>query len=430
MHLPLAASRPLPSRRRSAHRCATFFTIRRLVFAVFVLPGLAAVAHAQSRLTNLSVRAGLAGGDTLIVGFAVSGPTGKPILVRGIGPSLANFGLTDALADPRLTLYRGSAGIAENDDWGGGATLAEAFRATGAFALGAGSRDAALLQPLTPNAYSVHLTAATGSGIALIECYDTQPGTGTAWLSNLSARSISGTGANVLTVGFSISGPAAKPVLIRGIGPTLASFGVGSPLPNPRLRLFDNTGTEIADNAAWLSSATPSALFTSSGAFALPVASRDAAVFLGLPPGTYTAQVGSATDITGPALVEIYEVASPPVPFVTLQPIQQSAASAPDDPGAGTLSSGADAQPAPTFQARPQYPVELRAASVTGTALVDFYVKTDGTVANAVSIRATDIRFATAAVAAVGAWRFNPGRRSGRLVVTHLQVPIVFSLSQ
>lgn len=407
-----------------------FRRLRYITLLTCTVLALVPVALAQSRLTNLSVRAGAGGGETLIVGFAVGGAGSKPILVRGIGPSLSAFGLTNALADPRLALFRGATTIAANDDWGGSAALADAFRATGAFPLATNSRDAALLQPLTPDAYSVHLSANTAAGIALIESYDTQPGTGSAWLSNLSARSVSGTGDNVLTIGFSITGTAVKPVLIRGIGPTLAGFGVDSPLANPRLRLFDHSGTEIADNVAWSTVATPAAVFSAAGAFALPVASRDAAVFLGLPPGTYTAQVGSATTNTGAALVEVYEVNTPPVTFVTLQPLEQSPAPAPADPGSGTAAAGADSTPIPTFQTRPQYPFELRAANVTGTVIVDFYVKTDGTVANAVAIRATDRRFGTAAVAAVSAWRFIPGRRTGRLVTTHMQVPIVFSLSE
>jgi protein TonB len=82
-----------------------------------------------------------------------------------------------------------------------------------------------------------------------------------------------------------------------------------------------------------------------------------------------------------------------------------------------------------TFQSPPSYPFELRRASVTGEVLVDFCVRTDGTVANAVSIRATDIRFGVAAVDAVRTWIFRPGRASGRLVTTHMQVPVIFTLS-
>ena len=79
-------------------------------------------------------------------------------------------------------------------------------------------------------------------------------------------------------------------------------------------------------------------------------------------------------------------------------------------------------------QARPTYPFELRRASITGEVLVDFYVKADGTVGNAVALRATDAQFAAAAVAAVQSWTFLAGRRNGQLVTFHFQVPIVFTL--
>jgi protein TonB len=81
-------------------------------------------------------------------------------------------------------------------------------------------------------------------------------------------------------------------------------------------------------------------------------------------------------------------------------------------------------------QRRPVYPFELRRAGVTGEAFVDFFVKTDSTVANAVAIRATDIRFGAAAVDAVRAWLFVPGRANGRLVVTHIQVPMIFTITE
>lgn len=116
-----------------------------------------------------------------------------------------------------------------------------------------------------------------------------------------------------------------------------------------------------------------------------------------------------------------------PVEYLTLEPVALPAARTPADPGVRTPSPGPDA--ISQVVTRPVYPFELGLASVTGTALVDFYVKTDGRVANAIPIRATDIRLANAAITAVSAWTFVPGRRSGQLVTTHMQVPIIFSLN-
>lgn len=387
------------------------------------------VFAAESRLTNLSVRSS-AGSDaaTLIVGFSVGGTGGKEVLVRGIGPSLSLFGLNGVVADPQLRLFSGNALLQANDDWGGSAALNAAFTRVGAFSLAAASRDAALLTTLQPGPYSAQLiTPATGVG--LIEAYDTELGAGGAYFTNVSARSIAGAGANVLTVGFAITGTTAKAVLIRGVGPGLAAFGLSGTLVDPQVRLFDAAGAEIATNTDWNAFSTPASLFTSVGAFALPAASRDAALFVSLAPGIYTAQVSGAGTATGAALIELYEVNNPPAAAVLLQPYSGPALGTPADPGVGTASPGPDAIPIPLTQARPVYPFELRAAGIAGEALIDFYVKTDGTVANAAVVRTTDLRFGNSALTAVRQWTFVPGRRNGVLVVTHLQVPVIFTLN-
>jgi RNA polymerase sigma factor (sigma-70 family) len=124
-----------------------------------------------------------------------------------------------------------------------------------------------------------------------------------------------------------------------------------------------------------------------------------------------------------------------------------------------------DQQPVPKFQARPQYPFEMRRAGLTGTVVVDFVVDSNGDVQNA-SVAKSGLRgaeavvlekfevatngeaatangevpnapaamspqrqFEAAAIAAVSQWKFKAGRKGGRDVGTHMQVPIVFSLN-
>src|SRR6202007_2021380 len=71
----------------------------------------------SSRITNFSARAISSPRDqTLIMGFVVAG-NGKNLLVRGVGPTLGLFGITNPLADPLLTLFNASGAIATNDDW-------------------------------------------------------------------------------------------------------------------------------------------------------------------------------------------------------------------------------------------------------------------------------------------------------------------------
>jgi protein TonB len=88
-----------------------------------------------------------------------------------------------------------------------------------------------------------------------------------------------------------------------------------------------------------------------------------------------------------------------------------------------------DHTPVPKFQAPPQYPFEMRRTGAIGEVVVDFIVDANGEVRNAYALRSTQREFEAAAVLAVGKWKFRPGRKDGRAVPTHMQVPIVFSLN-
>lgn len=136
------------------------------------------------RVTNFSVRTPAGAGDaTLIAGFAVGGRSSRNFLVRAAGPSLAGYGVPGFLRDPVLTIYRGDAAIAQNDNWGQawyagdgpvhGMVLAEATRIAGAFAFPLGSRDAALAISLPPGLYTARVTSAdTTAGVVLVEVYE------------------------------------------------------------------------------------------------------------------------------------------------------------------------------------------------------------------------------------------------------------------
>src|SRR5207244_2155745 len=73
----------------------------------------------DSRLANISSR-GLvqAGDDVMIGGFIVGGAESGDVLIRAIGPSLAQFNVSGVLSDPTLELHDGAgAVIASNDNW-------------------------------------------------------------------------------------------------------------------------------------------------------------------------------------------------------------------------------------------------------------------------------------------------------------------------
>lgn len=271
-----------------------------------------------ARLANLSVRS-LAGTgpQTLTVGFvlgggATSGP--KSLLIRGAGPTLAEFGVTATLADPALTVFSGENAIAANDDWAGDPRVAAASAAAGAFAFAStASKDAALFRDgFVPGPYTAQITG-TGAttGVALAEIYEpTAPAeftSSTPRLINASARTFVGSGTDRLIAGFVVAGATPRTVLIRAIGPTLSGFGVSGALPDPRLELYSGA-TKLFENDNWAGLPTLAALFARVGAFALPTTSRDAVLVMTLPPGAYTAQVSGSGDSTGIALVEVYEV--------------------------------------------------------------------------------------------------------------------------
>lgn len=274
-----------------------------------------AVKGTAGRLVNVSVRtyAGL-DADTLIVGFAVAGAGSRSLLVRGVGPTLSNFNVTGPLANPSITLHDGVTILAENDDWGqapNASDIAATASQVGAFPLPAGSADAALLRGFAPGSFTVPVQGAGGgTGIALLEVYDADGGA-EARLTNVSARSAVSSGSGTLIAGFVIRG-GQRAVLVRGIGPALAGFGVAGALENPHLRIYLGERL-IAENNDW--SVSANALQTARtaqavGGFALAEGTRDAALLLTLPPGAYTAQISGATGSPahGVALVEVYEV--------------------------------------------------------------------------------------------------------------------------
>ena len=74
---------------------------------------------ASSSLGNISTRSFVQTGEHVMIGgFIVQGTGPKRVIIRAIGPELTQFGIPDALANPRLELHNGSGAlIATNDDW-------------------------------------------------------------------------------------------------------------------------------------------------------------------------------------------------------------------------------------------------------------------------------------------------------------------------
>jgi hypothetical protein len=237
-----------------------------------------------------------------------------------VGPTLANFGVSGVIADPQIAAYSGPTTVIESNNNWGSAPNASAISSTapmvGAFPLPSGSVDAAMLRDFRAGSYTVQVSgAAAGTGVALMEIYDASGTPGnpaaipSARLGNVSARSAVGTGSGILIAGFAVN-ENSRAVLIRGVGPALAAFGVSGTLANPQLRIFQGS-QPIAENDNWSAVSNAAAITSAAasvGAFPLASGSADAALLLTLPPGSYTAQISGVNNATGVALVEVYEV--------------------------------------------------------------------------------------------------------------------------
>ena len=279
----------------------------------------ATVSLEFSGLVNLSARANVGtGANVVIPGITVRGDKPKTLLIRAAGPALAAapFNVGGTLANPIVSVFTGAGEkILVNDNWGDVpdvAALKSVTAAQGAFALPAGSRDAAMLVTLPPGGYTVQVegggTGAAAQGVAIVEVYEADASPSS--LVNLSCRARVGTGGDILIAGFTISGTESKRILIRGVGPTLATLGVPGTLADPKLELIRQGAPAatavVASNDNW--DASLASTFPSIGAFALTPGSRDAALVVTLPPGSYTAQVSGVGNTTGVAIVEVYEL--------------------------------------------------------------------------------------------------------------------------
>ena len=270
-----------------------------------------------ARLSNLSARARSGGGAQMLIGGLVLGGTQpRPLLIRGIGRTLANFGVSGTLSFPLLTGYSGQVDFARDR---GGATapaIVGLARRLGAFPLpvsdvpGALNWDAALAPTVAPGLYTFMLGDVDAApGVGLLEIYDA--GDDSSALLNLSARASTAPGSDTLIVGFVVAGKGPARLLLRGVGMALTAYGVTTALSDPRITLFQGS-TAIAANDDWSSDAGRIAEIEAAaqkvGAFALPRGGKDAALLLSLYPGAYTVHVAGPDGASGVALAEVYLV--------------------------------------------------------------------------------------------------------------------------
>ena len=266
---------------------------------------------APTFLLNISTRLQVGtDANVLIGGFILQGTEPKTVLIRAIGPSLEPFGVAGALADPTLELHD-SAGelIGQNDNWritqSGGVIIDDQYLAIHATGIPpTNDAESAIVATLDPGLYTAIIAGADSSnGIGLVEIYDLGPAPAPAKLGNISTRGFVQAGDNVM-IGGLIVGNQTSEVLVRGIGPSLAPFGIDNALADPVLELRDGNGDLLASNDNWRSEQETEIEATGLA----PDEEAESAILRALFPGAHTAILRGVADTTGVALVEAYNL--------------------------------------------------------------------------------------------------------------------------
>lgn len=139
-----------------------------------------AAEFSETALSNISTLARISSPtDAIVSGFAVSGLNNRSVLLRAVGPTLATFGVNDALKNPVLSVFQGDRLVATNSGWAGATPttaqeVTNAFDRAGAFRYtDETSRDCALVLSLAPGSYTAQVKSGDGTpGSTLLEVYD------------------------------------------------------------------------------------------------------------------------------------------------------------------------------------------------------------------------------------------------------------------
>ena len=261
---------------------------------------------ATALVLNISTRMSVQGGNNvLIAGFIVSGSDQKTVAMRGIGPSLSQF-FSGTLNDPTVELHSGNVILMTNDNWQDDSAQASQLSAHN-LAL-SDPRESGIVATLqSPGSYTAVLSGKNGgTGIGLVELYDLDQ-SANSQLANISTRGFVSTGNDVMIGGFVLGGNSnSTRIAVRGIGPSLAQFGLSPILADPTLELHDSNGMILATDDDWQDDSTQAAQLSANG---LGLSDqKEAGIFTSLPPGQFTAILAGKGGGTGIGLVEIYNV--------------------------------------------------------------------------------------------------------------------------
>ncbi|HEX8077516.1 MAG TPA: hypothetical protein VF511_06850, partial [Chthoniobacterales bacterium] len=252
---------------------------------------------------NIATRMRVLTNDKVLIGgFIVSGPSGstKKVLIRGLGPTLTDRGVSGVLPDPFLDLYLPDGSVISNDNWDQAPNKGEIPQGFTPKAT-----ESVIIATLSPGAYTVIESGAHNEiGVGLTEIYDLDPSSA-AQLGNISTRGFVQTGDNVMIGGFIVGGNEPTQVLIRASGPSLKSppNNLSGVLEDPTLELVDANGNSLT-NDDWRETQQNAIIATTIP----PLDNHEPAILATLTPGGYTAVVRGKNDTTGIAVVEVYKI--------------------------------------------------------------------------------------------------------------------------
>jgi hypothetical protein len=263
-----------------------------------------------AQAVNLSTRMFVQAGDNAgIGGFIISGSAPKHVLIRVIGPSLTQFGVPNALADPVLELHGPDPfATINNDNWADDPVQQAAILATGLAP--SNNLESAIDATLNPGAYTAVARGENNtSGVGLIEVFDLSQAV-LAKLANISTRAFVNTGNDIVIAGFILGGNNGNDrIVVRGIGPSLTAFGVANALANPTLELRDNNGALLLGNNDWQDDPAQAAELMAAGL--APTNPLESGIATALSPGLYTALLAGFNNATGVGVVEVYDRGAP-----------------------------------------------------------------------------------------------------------------------
>jgi glucose/arabinose dehydrogenase len=267
------------------------------------------VSATAAQPLNISVRSRVGTGtDVLISGFINIGTAAKKVILRALGPSLQQSGVSNPLSDPVLELHAGDGSlITTNNDWKDNTTQQQQDITANQLAP-PNNLESAIVITLQPGTYTavVRGNGATAPGVAVLEVYDVDHASASR-LANISGRASVLTGSNVLFSGFIVGNNiGAAKVVVRALGPSLAQSGIADPLADPTLEIRDNNGALIIANNDWQEDTSQAAQISADGL--APANAAESAVATSLVPGTYTAIVAGNGGGTGVGLVEVYNL--------------------------------------------------------------------------------------------------------------------------